>query len=123
MTAPNPTNQDKYNPVPISVDDAAESISALRRRLVILFTAEHNTPLTVGELAEGIAAIETDQPMSQLESQERKRVYISLYQHHLKTLNGTGAISYDDRAKRVYDTNVTNELANIIHQMYWVFGI
>ena len=120
MTATNYRNRDGYNSVPISVEDAAESLSACRRRLVIVFTAEHNRSLTAGELAEAIAAIETDQPVNQLNTQERKRVYIALYQHHLETLDETGAIEYDDRAKRVSSTNTTEGLAKIIHRLNWV---
>lgn len=123
MTATTISNQEGYNSIPISVEDAAKSLGSFRRRLVIMLTAEHNRSLTTGELAEAIAAIETDQPMDQLNSQERKRVYVSLYQHHLKTLDETGAIEYDNRAKHVSNTNATKGLAKIIHQLNWVCEI
>lgn len=120
MTAPKPSNRDGYNSIPIPVDDAVESISAFRRRLVILFINEHDSALTIGKLAEAIASIETGQPMTQLSAQERKRIYIALYQHHLKTLHRTGAIIYEDRAKKVHETKATEGLAEIIRHLHWV---
>lgn len=55
-----------------------------------------DTPTTtLGELAERIAAEEADTTPDRLDSTDRKRVYISLYQSHLPALADAGVVSYD----------------------------
>jgi hypothetical protein len=75
------------------------------------------TPHSVGDLAEAIAAIELDRSISELSSQDRKRVYISLYQVHLDTLEKAGAISYDDRSKEIHETEATAPLADLVRHI------
>jgi hypothetical protein len=85
-----------------------------------LLVDEHDGSLDAGELATAIAAIETGQRIGELTSQDRKRVYISLYQHHLETLNRAGVIVYEERSKRVYPTDATAPLACIVRQLHWL---
>jgi hypothetical protein len=47
------------------------------------------------ELAEQIAAWENDVEVGELTSQQRKRVYVSLYQTHLPKLAEAGIVNYD----------------------------
>ncbi|UIO98922.1 hypothetical protein Hbl1158_10285 [Halobaculum sp. CBA1158] len=70
-----------------------------RRRHVIRALAD-DPPCDLGELAEYIAAIENDKPAQQLRSQERKRVYVSLYQSHLQSLADADVIRNDDQEIR-----------------------
>jgi hypothetical protein len=120
MTASELTGRDRDNSIPVSVENAAESLSAARRRLTILIVDEYDGSLDAGRLAEAIAAVETEQRMAELTSQDRKRVYISLYQHHLETLDDAGAIVYEDRSKKVHPTDATTGLAQIVRHLHRV---
>jgi len=120
MTAPDTTGRDRDSSIPVSVDNAADSLSTARRRLTILLVDEHYGTLDAGELATAIAAIETGQRIAELNAQERKRVYISLYQHHLEKLDHAGAIVYEERSKSVYPTDATGPLACMVRQLHWL---
>ncbi|QLG29833.1 hypothetical protein HUG10_19675 (plasmid) [Halorarum halophilum] len=66
-----------------------------RRRLVLAAVEEQNGSTTLGDLAEHIAGIENDKPSAALNAQERKRVYIGLYQCHLPKMADADAIQFD----------------------------
>lgn len=57
--------------------------------------------LTIGELAEQIAAWENDKPIAQISSTERKRVYVALYQCHLPKMDDVGVVSFDKSRGRI----------------------
>jgi len=66
-----------------------------RRRLVLKYMAETDSGTSLSDLAEHIASIENDKPANELGSQERKRVYVGLYQCHLPRMHDSGAIEFD----------------------------
>lgn len=68
-----------------------------RRRLVFAAVEEQNGSTTLSELAEHIASIENDKPSAALNAQERKRVYIGLYQCHLPKMADADAIQFDQQ--------------------------
>lgn len=72
-----------------------------RRRAVIRDLQSHSDTVAVGELAERIAARECGKPVGRLESAERKRVYIALYQNHLPRMADARAVEYDQRGGSV----------------------
>lgn len=80
--------------------------------MVLYYLRKHSEPTTVNDLAEQVAAWENDTEISELTSQQRKRVYVSLYQTHLPKLADTGLVDYDvddgivtptDRASQIDD--------------------
>lgn len=66
-----------------------------RRRIVLHYLAAHQGEVTIGTIAEYIAAIENDTTVRQLNSQQRKRVYVALYQCHLPMLDDYGVIDFN----------------------------
>ena len=66
-----------------------------RRRMVIRFLRENDGEAVLNDLAEHIAAKENDTTVRQLSSDQRKRVYIGLYQCHLPKMDSLGVIDYD----------------------------
>lgn len=70
-------------------------LSAERRRLVLQYLADEGGESTLSDLAEFIASLENDKPVSALSSAERKRVYISLYQGHLPKMDDAKVLEYD----------------------------
>jgi len=66
-----------------------------RRRTVIRYLRENDGHAKLNDLAEYIAAKENDIDIRQLSSDQRKRVYIGLYQCHLPKMDSLGVIDYD----------------------------
>ena len=75
---------------------------------------EQDSPQTVDRLSKQIAAVECDKSVDNLNSQERKRVYVALIQGHLDKLNELGAATYVERDKIVRSTPVTSPLVALI---------
>lgn len=66
-----------------------------RRRTVIRYLRENDGYAELNDLAEYIAAKENDIEIRQLSSDQRKRVYIGLYQCHLPKMDSLGVIAYN----------------------------
>lgn len=79
----------------LTSETAYAVLSDKRRRYAIHYLKQSEGPVTVRELAEQVAAWENDKGIDQITSQERKRVYIALYQSHLPTLDKQGIVDYD----------------------------
>ncbi len=71
-------------------------LSNHRRRYAIHFCKQEERPVSLSDLAEQVAAWEQDKEVDELEWAERKRVYTSLQQTHLPTLDDAGMIHYED---------------------------
>jgi hypothetical protein len=76
----------------LSLDVAFDIVKNERRRLVLQYLAEQDEPVALGELAEHIAAIENDKDVKAINSSERKRVYVGLYQCHLPKMDDADVI-------------------------------
>ena len=79
----------------LPLDTVFEIIKNERRRLVLHHLEEAEGTVTIGELAERIAAFENDLDRSELNAQQRKRVYIGLYQCHLPKMDDAGVIEFN----------------------------
>ncbi|QCC49330.1 hypothetical protein DV707_16125 (plasmid) [Halobellus limi] len=66
-----------------------------RRRSTIRYLREHGGNAELKDIAEHIAAEENDTTVRQLSSDQRKRVYIGLYQCHLPKMDKLGVVEYD----------------------------
>lgn len=70
-------------------------LSTERRRRLLRYLDEEGSQTTLGEVAEHVAAAENDVDVAHLSSDQRKRVYVGLYQCHLPKLDDAGVIEYD----------------------------
>ncbi|WP_435317278.1 DUF7344 domain-containing protein [Haloarchaeobius sp. TZWSO28] len=70
-----------------------------RRALRVLYDLEETTDL--GTLADEVAAMEMETPVAEVSSDERQRVYISLYQSHLPALAEADVVDYDSESGRI----------------------
>lgn len=77
------------------IDEMFHILQNERRRDVLRYLQNNEGNITTSDLAEFIAAKECNKPESQLRSQERKRVYVALYQSHLPKMAEAGAVEYD----------------------------
>lgn len=80
----------------IPKDDAFHLLQNTRRRAALRYMIQEDaTRFVMRDIAEALAAWEHDTTVDQLRSNERQRVYISLYQSHLPKLASHGIIEYD----------------------------
>jgi hypothetical protein len=78
-------------------------LSNHRRRYVIHFCKQRETPVEIGEIAEQVAAWENDKTVEEIDHAERKRVYTSLQQTHLPTLADSEMIRYENGTVELTD--------------------
>jgi hypothetical protein len=107
---------ENYRVIPLDPDDAFEAISNGRRRQVLLSLERSDSPISAGDLAVEIAAVENGIEPSAVTSEQRSRVYIALTQVHLDTLHEIGAVKYDSRSKQVAPSDATAGLAEVIRR-------
>lgn len=84
----------------LSRDDLFHLLKSERRRRAIRYILDHeeidgSEEIRMRPLAEWVAAQEYDKTVAALHSDERQRVYITLYQSHLPQLEKYGVIDYD----------------------------
>jgi hypothetical protein len=63
--------------------------------MVLYYLRRNGGSVGMQELAKQIASMENEVPTDELTSQQRKRVYVSLYQTHLPKMAEMGTIDYD----------------------------
>lgn len=76
-------------------DEIFEILSNTRRRFTINYLQDTNEPVDIRELSAAIAAEENDKSIDALSSQERKRVYVALYQCHLPKMDTMNIVAFD----------------------------
>ncbi len=90
----------------LSKDQIFELLKNRRRRDVLEYLMSVDRTATLSELAEHIAAWENDVEVAALNSSQRKRVYVALYQTHLPKMDKAGIVDYDqDRGKITLSEN------------------
>jgi hypothetical protein len=79
----------------LSLDVVFEILKNERRRSVLRYLQGDEDRVVLGELAEHIAAHENDTTVESLTAQQRKRVYVGLYQCHLPKMDDAGIVDFD----------------------------
>lgn len=100
----------KNTPGDLDEDVLYGALSDKRRRYTLHYLKQVGDAVPVQQIAEQVAAWENDKPIAELTSQERKRVYIALYQSHLSTMDSEGLVEYDDDAGVV---SLAEEMADL----------
>lgn len=79
----------------LTKNEALEILNNPRRRYVLSLLDATPDGLTIGELANQVAAWEQDTSVAELTSQQRKRVHVSLYQTHVVKMSDLGVVQFD----------------------------
>lgn len=79
----------------ISQDVVFDILSSPRRRYTLYYLRTTEGPVKLTDLATQVAAWENDTDPEDITEQERKRVYVSLYQTHVPRLDEAGIVDYD----------------------------
>jgi len=85
----------------LTQDDVFEILSSPRRRYLLHYLRQRQEAVELTELAEHVAAWENGVDPDELTTQERKRVYVSLYQTHVPKLDDAGLVDYDSESGMV----------------------
>ena len=91
-------------------DRIFDILSSPRRRYVLYFLRTEPNPIQLTDLAEHVAAWENDTTVEELSTQQRKRVYVSLYQTHLPKLAESGLVNYDEESGDVSIASKASEI-------------
>ncbi|WP_089826916.1 DUF7344 domain-containing protein [Halogranum amylolyticum] len=100
----------------LSRDDVFHLLQNARRRSVVRYLSERDddSVCEMRDIAAQVAAWENDKPIAQLTSDERQRVYISLYQGHLPKLDEKGIIEYNQSRGWVESTPLLKQLETYV---------
>lgn len=93
-----------------SQDELFQLLSNQRRREVLRYFSSHSGHVELRRLADWIAAQEYDTSIDQLTTEQRQRVYISLYQSHIPMLVEHDCIAYNQSTGLVRRTNRMDDL-------------
>ncbi|MFC7139041.1 hypothetical protein ACFQMA_04210 [Halosimplex aquaticum] len=94
----------------LTQDVVFDILSSARRRYVLYLLRTEDAPVELTELAEDVAAWENDTTVDELTKQQRKRVYVSLYQTHVPKLEDAGLVNYDQDTGEVELTQAANDV-------------
>ena len=103
--------------LPMSPEDVFQAVSDRRRRRVILSVDREEDGVDADELSVEIASRENAIDPSKVTGAQRSRVYLSLVQNHLITLDELDVACYDPRSKLVESTDATAPLARLIREV------
>ncbi len=95
----------------LSRNDAFHVLSNRRRRYALHYLHQCDGSVALRDLAEQVAAWENDTTLAEVESSERKSVYISLHQSHLPKMDEVGVVTYDKDGNVVSLTENASQLA------------
>ena len=113
--ATDPATVDPAGPTPsaqeyLSTDQIFHLLQNERRRLALTYLQGREGPVEMRDVAEQVAAWEHETTVEALDSDQRQRVYIPLYQNHLPKLDEDGVIDYDQSRGIVERTPVADQL-------------
>lgn len=107
------TNTTRVEPG-LSLSDAFALLRNDRRYWVVSHLAKTAESATLSELAERRAAEECDCPLEQVTSDERKRVYIALYQAHLPRLVDADVLAEGAEGYTIADTTSARAVCDLV---------
>ena len=83
-------------------EEIFEVLSNERRRYVLGYLKQHESgSVDLGTLVTNVAALENDVPVEQLDSSDRKSVYVGLRQTHLPKMDEYNLVDYDSQRGKV----------------------
>lgn len=106
---PDSTTSDEQ-PSELSKDELFHLLQNQRRRQVLVFLQDAEGETNMRDISEQVAAWENDTTIDALDSNERQRVYIALYQSHLPKLDDAGVLTYNQQRGIVSRTALADQL-------------
>jgi hypothetical protein len=79
----------------LSTDVVFETLGSRRRRHVLHYLRQRDTPVSIRDLSEQLAAWELGKDRTAVVPKERKRLYTALHQTHLPKMDKLDVVEYD----------------------------
>ncbi|WP_129115382.1 DUF7344 domain-containing protein [Halegenticoccus tardaugens] len=102
--------EESARPVELAKDELFHILQNQRRRYVLRYLQGRDEQVRMRDVAEQVAAWEHETTVQALTTDERQRVYISLYQCHLPKLADEGVIEYNQSRGHVVRTSLADQL-------------
>ena len=96
---------DSMNRTELSRGQVFEVLQSMRRRYAVHYLRRENCRVDFSDVTDHVAAWEYNTSPTDLLSEQRKRVYISLYQTHIPALADAGIIDYDPESGKIRPTS------------------
>jgi len=103
-------NRADGGPSELSQDEVFDLLANTRRRLALHYLRRIEGAAELREMAARVAAWEYGTATDELTPDQRKRVYTSLQQTHLRKLDDAGLVDFDDEEARVHPTTATDDI-------------
>lgn len=100
-TTPAPDAVVKSGADDLPIDSILDVLSNERRRYVITHLSREGPVVGVSELTDSLARFEATDPDGDVTANERKRVYVALYQCHLPLLDKHDVVEFDKEESEV----------------------
>lgn len=97
----------------ISVDYLLDLLADDRRRYVLKCLREHDGAISMSDLAEDVAARETEEPRTAIEAEMVQRVATSLYHSHVPKLADVGVVEFDRDRNLVAASNANGSIKRV----------
>ena len=81
---------------PVSQEVLFDALASRRSRYILHYLRREETPVSVGDLVEAVAAWETDKAIDLVSNEHRQNVRTSLHHTQLPKLTMAGLVQYDD---------------------------
>jgi len=104
------SDRKQSRPDGVATDIAFEMLKNRRRRRILKLLERHDERTTLSELAEEIAALENGTDRRNITSNQRKGVYVALYQQHLPKMDRADLVEYDERSGETKLTDAGRQL-------------
>lgn len=85
----------------VEMDQVFGILRNQRRRYVLKYLSMTEGTITLADLTERIAAWESGKAIEQVTAEERRQVYVSLYQCHLPKMAAASAITYHEQRDEI----------------------
>lgn len=95
----------------LSKGEIFEVLRNQRRRYVLQFLKQDDRPVELGDLAQQIAAWEYETTLDGVTPEQRKRVYTTLQQTHLKKMDEAGILVFDSENGIIRPTDRTSDIS------------
>lgn len=81
---------------PLSQEALFDALASRRSRYVLHYLRREETPVTIADLVEAVAAWETDKTIDLVSNEHRQNVHTSLHHTQLPKLAMAGLVQYDE---------------------------
>lgn len=97
-----------------SIGSPFELLSHRYRRFAVRVLDDHGQELALADLADEVAQVEYDSPITEIPAEEVSSLYLSLYHSHVPKLCEADVVEYEQERDIVIPEEELSELARVV---------